>query len=192
MKNLFDLEKRIEMKKNIVGMAIGILLIVSVGMNVYFYKLLEGTQAELHNKESQKEEIEKEIVNSNEEINNLDNEIVSKTKELEDKETEEENLEIKLERKSEEIKQIKEEKIKAEQNSNNGKSNNGEQSSTSGGIGNSQTSGAPGGDANVPDEPSGGMSLEDAAAKFGMTYGGSGIDTSGFDHGDGGHGTIFE
>lgn len=75
---------------------------------------------------------------------------------------------------------------------NNGKTNNGEQSSTSGGTGNSQTSGAPGGNANVPDEPSGGMSLEDAAAKFGMTYGGSGLDTSGFDHGDGGHGTIFE
>lgn len=75
---------------------------------------------------------------------------------------------------------------------NNGKTNNGEQSSTSGGTGNSQTSGAPGGNANVPDEPSDGMSLEDAAAARGATYGGSGLDTSGFDHGDGGHGTIFE
>ena len=75
---------------------------------------------------------------------------------------------------------------------NNGKTNNGEQSSTSGGTGNSQTSGAPGGDANVPDEPSGGISPEEAAAKFGMTFDGSGFDTSGFDHGDGGHGTIFE
>lgn len=77
-------------------------------------------------------------------------------------------------------------------NTNNGQANNGEQSSTTGGQGNSQTSGAPGGNANVPDEPSGGMSLEDAFAKFGATYGGSGLDTSGFDHGDGGHGTIFE
>ena len=75
---------------------------------------------------------------------------------------------------------------------NNGQANNGEQSSTSGGTGNSQTSGAPGGNANVPDEPSGGMSLEDAAAKFGAEFIGSGLDTSGFDHGDGGHGTIFE
>lgn len=75
---------------------------------------------------------------------------------------------------------------------NNGKTNNGEQSSTTGGQGNSQTSGAPGGNANVPDEPSGGMSLEDAAAKFGMTYGGSGLDTSGFNHGDGGYGVIHE
>lgn len=73
---------------------------------------------------------------------------------------------------------------------NNGKTNNGEQSSTSGGTGNSQTSGAPGGDANVPDEPSGGMSLEDAAAKFGMTYGGSGGSVGNI--GDGGHGIIFE
>lgn len=75
---------------------------------------------------------------------------------------------------------------------NNGKTNNGEQSSTTGGQGNSQTSGAPGGDANVPDEPSGGMSLEDAAAARGAEFIGSGLDTSGFDHGDGGHGTIFE
>ena len=55
-----------------------------------------------------------------------------------------------------------------------------------------QTSGAPGGNANLPDEPSWEMSLEEACAKFGATYGGSGLDTSGFDHGDGGHGTIFE
>lgn len=75
---------------------------------------------------------------------------------------------------------------------NNGQANNGEQSSTTGGQGNSQTSGAPGGDANVPDEPSGGMSLEDAAAKFGMTYGGSGLDTSGFDHGDGDANWVLE
>lgn len=75
---------------------------------------------------------------------------------------------------------------------NNGKTNNGEQSSTTGGQGNSQTSGAPGGDANIPNEPSGGMSLEDAFAKFGATYGGSGLDTSGFNHGDGGYGVIHE
>ena len=73
---------------------------------------------------------------------------------------------------------------------NNGKTNNGEQSSTSGGTGNSQTSGAPGGDANVPDEPSGGMSMEDACAKFGATYGGSGGSVGNI--GDGGHGIIFE
>ena len=73
---------------------------------------------------------------------------------------------------------------------NNGKTNNGEQSSTSGGTGNSQTSGAPGGDANVPDEPSGGMSLEEAFAKFGATYGGSGGSVGNI--GDGGHGIIFE
>ena len=75
---------------------------------------------------------------------------------------------------------------------NNGQANNGEQSSTTGGQGNSQTSGAPGGDANVPDEPSGGMSPEEAFGKFGAEFIGSGLDTSGFDHGDGGHGTIFE
>lgn len=75
---------------------------------------------------------------------------------------------------------------------NNGKTNNGEQSSTSGGTGNSQTSGAPGGDANVPDEPSGGISPEEAFGKFGAEFIGSGLDTSGFDHGDGGQGTIFE
>lgn len=76
---------------------------------------------------------------------------------------------------------------------NNGKTNNGEQSSTSGGTGNSQTSGAPGGDANVPDEPSGGMSLEDAAAKFGAEFIGSGLGgSSGADLGNGGHGIIFE
>ena len=86
----------------------------------------------------------------------------------------------------------KQETTKKSNTDNNGKTNNGEQSSTSGGTGNSQTSGAPGGNANVPDEPSGGMSMEDACAKFGATYGGSGLDTSGFDHGDGGLGTIFE
>ena len=75
---------------------------------------------------------------------------------------------------------------------NNGQANNGEQSSTTGGQGNSQTSGAPGGDANVPDEPSGGMSPEEVAAKFGATYYGSGLDTSGFNHGDGGYGVIHE
>ena len=75
---------------------------------------------------------------------------------------------------------------------NNGKTNNGEQSSTSGGTGNSQTSGAPGGDANVPNEPSGGMSLEDAAAKFGAEFIGSGLDTSGFDHGDGDANWVLE
>ena len=75
-------------------------------------------------------------------------------------------------------------------NSNNGQENNGEQSSTSGGTGNSQTSGAPGGDANVPNEPSGGMSLEEAFAKFGATYGGSGGSVGNI--GDGGHGIIFE
>lgn len=76
--------------------------------------------------------------------------------------------------------------------SNNGQANNGEQSSTTGGQGNSQTSGAPGGDANVPDDPSGGMSLEDAAAAWGVEFIGSGLDTSGFDHGDGGHGAVFQ
>lgn len=75
---------------------------------------------------------------------------------------------------------------------NNGQANNGEQSSTAGGQGNSQTSGAPGGDANVPDDPSGGMSLEDAAAALGVEFIGSGLDTSGFDHGDGGHGAVFQ
>ena len=45
-----------------------------------------------------------------------------------------------------------------------------------------QTSGAPGG----------GMSLEEACAARGAEFIGSGLDTSGFDHGDGGHGTIFE
>lgn len=76
---------------------------------------------------------------------------------------------------------------------NNGKTNNGEQSSTSGGTGNSQTSGAPGGNANVPDEPDSGMSLEDAFAKFGATYGGSGLGGStGADLGNGGHGITFE
>ena len=73
---------------------------------------------------------------------------------------------------------------------NNGKTNNGEQSSTSGGTGNSQTSGAPDGDANVPNEPSGGMSLEDAAAKFGAEFIGSGGSVGNI--GDGGHGIIFE
>lgn len=73
---------------------------------------------------------------------------------------------------------------------NNGKANNGEQSSTQGGQGNSQTSGAPGGNANVPDEPSGGMSLEDAAAKFGAEFIGSGGSVGNI--GDGGHGIIFE
>ena len=76
---------------------------------------------------------------------------------------------------------------------NNGQANNGEQSSTTGGQGNSQTSGAPGGDANVPDEPSGGISPEEAFAKFGATYGGSGLGGStGADLGNGGHGIIFE
>lgn len=75
---------------------------------------------------------------------------------------------------------------------NNGQANNGEQSSTQGGQGNSQTSGAPGGDANVPDEPSGGISPEEAFGKFGAEFIGSGLDTSGFDHGDGGYGVIHE
>ncbi|MGN0279113.1 MAG: hypothetical protein ACI4C4_07135 [Lachnospiraceae bacterium] len=75
---------------------------------------------------------------------------------------------------------------------NNGKTNNGEQSSITGGQGNSQTSGAPGGNANVPDEPSGGMNPEEAFGKFGAEFIGSGLDTSGFDHGDGGYGVIHE
>ena len=73
---------------------------------------------------------------------------------------------------------------------NNGQANNGEQSSTTGGQGNSQTSGAPGGDANVPNEPSGDISPEEAFAKFGATYGGSGGSVGNI--GDGGHGIIFE
>lgn len=76
---------------------------------------------------------------------------------------------------------------------NNGKTNNGEQSSTSGGTGNSQTSGAPGGDANVPDEPSGNISPEEAFGKFGAEFIGSGLGgSSGADLGNGGHGIIFE
>lgn len=87
----------------------------------------------------------------------------------------------------------KQETTKKENTDNNGKTNNGEQSSTTGGQGNSQTSGAPGGDANVPDEPSGGMSLEDAAAARGAEFIGSGLGgSSGADLGNGGHGIIFE
>lgn len=81
----------------------------------------------------------------------------------------------------------KQETTKKSNTENNGTPNNGEQSSTQGGQGNSQTSGAPGGDANVPtEEPGGGISPEEAFAKFGAEYIGSGLDTSGFDHGDGG------
>ena len=36
------------------------------------------------------------------------------------------------------------------------------------------------------------MSLEDAAAKFGAEFIGSGVDTSGFDHGDGDANWVLE
>lgn len=73
---------------------------------------------------------------------------------------------------------------------NNGQANNGEQSSISGGTGNSQTSGAPGGEANVPNEPSGGISPEEAFGKFGAEFIGSGGSVGNI--GNGGHGITFE
>lgn len=198
------------MKKNIVGIAIGILLIVSVGMNVYFYMEIQSL-SKLEN--GLKEEIAKlgnELDKSKETLNSKDIEITELETQISSKEEEIKGIQesiLSLETEKEdllkqlgELKEAQKQETTTKDNNgktnngkeNNGQANNGEQSSTTGGQGNSQTSGAPGGDANVPNEPSGGMSLEDAAAKFGAEFIGSGVDTSGFDHGDGGHGTIFE
>ena len=195
------------MKKNIVRIAIGILLIVSVGMNVYFYmemqsltKLENGLKEEI-TKLGNELDKSKETLNSKDiEITELKTQISSKEEEIKGITETLENLESEKEEIAKQTGELKEapkqETNKKETQTNkgntdnNGKTNNGEQSSTSGGTGNSQTSGAPGGDANVPNEPSGGMSLEDAAAKFGAEFIGSGGSVGNIS--DGGHGIIFE
>ena len=195
--------------KKLINVIIGIVLLISIGFNIYFcleikkVTKIDNDLIEEITKLGNELDKSKETLNSKDiEITELETQISSKEEKIKgiqesllSLETEKEDLLKQLGELKEATKQEtnkKETQTNKGNTDNNGKTNNGEQSSTSGGTGNSQTSGAPGGDANVPDEPSGGMSLEDAFAKFGATYGGSGLDTSGFDHGDGGQGTIFE
>lgn len=196
--------------KKLINVILVIVLLFSVGFNLYFYQkiqslsILENDLIEEIAKLGNELDKSKETLNSKDiEITELETQISSKEEEIKgiqesilSLETEKEDLLKQLGELKETPKQEtnkKETQTNKGNTDNNGKTNNGEQSSTSGGTGNSQTSGAPGGDANVPDEPSGGMSLEDAFAKFGATYGGSGLGgSSGADLGNGGHGIIFE
>ena len=186
------------MRKNFFSVALGILTILSVLLNLYQYNFLKATINSIEKLSEEKDNLSVSIDNENkllaendEKINALETQMVSVQTEI-DKMNE---TAVLLETETEELRQKMEEMIiEREQGTtdNNGKTNNGEQSSTTGGQGNSQTSGAPGGDANVPNESSGGMSLEDAAAKFGAEFIGSGVDTSGFDHGDGDANWVLE
>lgn len=175
--------------KKIVNVILVIVLIISIGFNIYFYSEIKRVT-----------KIENNLI---EEIDNLGKEVEENKEVLKSKESEITELETQISSKEEKIKGIQEsllslesekEKLieQLESTENNGQFSNGEQSSTSGGTGNSQTSGAPGGDANIPNEPSGGISPEEAFAKFGAEFIGSGLDTSGFDHGDGDANWVLE
>ena len=197
--------------KKLINVILVIVLIISVGFNIYFYseikkvtKIENDLIEEIANLDIELEESKEVLKNKESEIANLTTQISSKEEELKgihDSLVSLQNEKEDLLKQLGELKEAKKQETTTKDNNgktnngkeNNGQANNGEQSSTSGGTGNSQTSGAPGGDANVPDEPSGGMSLEDAFAKFGATYGGSGLGgSSGADLGNGGHGIIFE
>lgn len=173
--------------KKIINVILVLALIVSVGFNIYFYReinrvtkiendlieeidnlgiALEESKETLENKDIEITELEAQISDKEEEINGI-------TETVETLKAEKEEITNQLEELKDAPKQ--ETTTKKSNTDNNGKTNNGEQSSTQGGQGNSQTGGAPGGDANVPnDEPSGGMSLEDAAAARGAEFIGSG------------------
>lgn len=196
--------------KKLINVILVIVLIISVGFNIYFYseikkvtKIENDLIEEIANLDIELEESKEVLKNKESEIANLTTQISSKEEELKgihDSLVSLQNEKEDLLKQLGELKEAKKQETTTKDNNgktnngkeNNGQANNGEQSSTTGGQGNSQTSGAPGGDANVPDEPSGGMSPEEVAAKFGATYYGSGLDTSGFDHGDGGYGVIHE
>ena len=196
--------------KKLINVIIGIVLLISIGFNIYFCleikkvtKIENDLIEEIANLDIELEESKEVLKNKESEIANLTTQISSKEEEIKGITETLENLESEKEEIAKQLGELKE-ATKQETNKketqtnkgntdNNGKANNGEQSSTSGGTGNSQTSGAPGGNANVPDEPSGGMSPEEVAAKFGATYYGSGLGgSSGADLGNGGHGIIFE
>lgn len=189
--------------KKLINVILVIVLLFSVGFNLYFYQkiqslsILENDLIEEIAKLGNELDKSKETLNSKDiEITELETQISSKEEEI--KGIQESILSLETE-KEDLLKQLGELKETPKQETNktnkgntdnNGKTNNGEQSSTSGGTGNSQTSGAPGGDANIPDEPSGGISPEEAFGKFGAEFIGSGGSVGNI--GDGGHGIIFE
>ena len=198
--------------KKLINVILVIVLLFSVGFNLYFYqkiqslsKLENGLNEEINNLGIELEESKELLKSKDIEITELKTQISSKEEEIKGITETIENLESEKEEITKQLGELKEaqkqEPTTKDNNGktntnngqeNNGQANNGEQSSTKGGQGNSQTSGAPGGDANIPYEPSWGMSLEDAAAAWGVEYYGSGFDTSGFNHGDGGYGVIHE
>ena len=189
--------------KKLINVILVIVLLFSVGFNLYFYQKIQSLSILENDLIEEIAKLGNELDESKETLNSKDTEITELKTQISSKEEEIKGIQesiLSLETEKEDLlKQLgelkeaqKQETTKKSNTDNNGKTNNGEQSSTSGGTGNSQTSGAPGGDANIPDEPSGGISPEEAFGKFGAEFIGSGLDTSGFDHGDGGHGTIFE
>ena len=197
--------------KKLINVIIGIVLLISIGFNIYFCleikkvtKIENDLIEEIANLDIELEESKEVLKNKESEIANLTTQISSKEEEIKGITETLENLESEKEEIAKqlgELKEAKKQETTTKDNNgktnngkeNNGQANNGEQSSTTGGQGNSQTSGAPGGDANIPNEPSGGISPEEAAAKFGMTFDGSGLGgSSGADLGNGGHGIIFE
>lgn len=166
--------------KRIINIILFIGLFISVGLNIYFYSEIKRVT-----------KIDNDLI---EEITNLGNELDKSKETLNSKDIEITELETQISSKEEKIKGIQESLLSLESE----KEKLIEQIEDSKIVevkeikGNSQTGEETQSNANVPDEPSWEMSLEEACAKFGATYGGSGLDTSGFDHGDGGHGTIFE
>ena len=196
--------------KKIINVILVVVLIFSVGFNIYFYQEIQSLSKLDNDLIEEITKLGNELDKSKETLNSKDIEITELETQISSKEEKIKGIQeslLSLETEKEDLlKQLGELKEATKQETttkdnngktnngkeNNGQANNGEQSSTTGGQGNSQTSGAPGGDANVPDEPSGGMSPEEVAAKFGATYYGSGLDTSGFNHGDGGYGVIHE
>lgn len=197
--------------KKLINVIIGIVLLISIGFNIYFCleikkvtKIENDLIEEIANLDIELEESKEVLKNKESEIANLTTQISSKEEEIKGITETLENLESEKEEIAKqlgELKEVTKQETTTKDNNgktnngkeNNGQANNGEQSSTTGGQGNSQTSGAPGGDANVPDEPSGGISPEEAFGKFGAEFIGSGLGgSSGADLGNGGHGIIFE
>lgn len=174
--------------KKIGSIILGLILVVSIGFNVYLYqgyqqieKNIAENNVKIEELGNQKSEIEKEIESKDSEIAELEGKIA----ELEDSKVELENSKTSLE---EEIKGYKEEIVKIEEEKERQEQAKAEQAKAK-----EQTS------SDIP-EDLGFVSIDDLSEeeiqaicdKWGIEYIGSGLDTSGFDHGDGGHGTIFE
>ena len=165
--------------KKIVNVILVIVLLISIGFNIYFCLEIKKVT-----------KIENDLI---EEIAKLGNELDKSKETLNSKDIEITELKTQISSKEEKIKGNQESLLSLESE----KEKLIEQIEDSKIVevkeikGNSQTGEETQSNANVPDEPSGGMSLEEACAARGATYGGSGLDTSGFDHGDGGASLIF-